>query len=91
MCVIYNLQSLQVQVALEYIDEHRERLEAELPALLEKKAERERYYRALAAEREKRPIKRTPLQEAYEELKAKNRIRIANGEFKKYYASNYIK
>ncbi|MEM7537401.1 MAG: hypothetical protein AAF639_34845, partial [Chloroflexota bacterium] len=91
MCVIYNLQSLQVQVALEYIDEHRERLEAELPELLEKKAEREQYYRAVAAEREKRPIKQTPLQQAYEELKAKNKIRAANGEFDKYHVANYFK
>ncbi len=90
ICVIHNLKSLQVQVALEYIDEHRERLEAELPKLLAKKAEREQYYRALAVEREKRPVKMTPLHKAYEELKAKNKIREANGEFDKYHVTSYF-
>jgi len=50
---IYSLRPLQVEVAFEYIEEHRERLEAELPKLLAQKAARERHYRAIAAEREK--------------------------------------
>ena len=53
ICVIHNLKPLQVQVALEYIEEHRAQLEAELPELLAKKAENERYHRAIVAEREK--------------------------------------
>ena len=81
MCVIYNLKSLQVQIALEYIDEHREQLEAELPELLAKKAEREQYYRALAAERKKIPPKMTPLRKAFNELREKNQMREKNGEF----------
>jgi len=90
MCVIHNLSSLQVQVALEYIDQHRERLEAELPALLAKKAEREQYYRAVAEERKKIPRKMTPLRKAFNELREKNRIREANGEFDKYHVANYF-
>lgn len=58
---IYNLSPHQVKVALEYIEAHREQLEPELKEILIKKAEREKYHRALIAEVEKqRPVKMTP-------------------------------
>ena len=77
ICVIHNLKPLQVQVALEYIEEHRARLEAELPALLAKKAANERYHRALAAERAKIPVEMTPKRKAFYELLEKNRKMLA--------------
>lgn len=73
LCVIHNLRPLQVMVALEYIEEHRAQLEAELPELLAKKAEHERYHRAIAAERAKRPVEMTPKRKAFYELVEKNR------------------
>lgn len=73
LCVIHNLKPVQVQVALEYIEEHRTALEAELPALLAKKAENERYHRAIAAERAKIPVEMTPKRKAFYELLEKNR------------------
>jgi uncharacterized protein (DUF433 family) len=73
LCVIHNLKPVQVQAALEYIEEHREELEAELPALLAKKAENERYHRAIAAERAKIPVEMTPKRKAFYELLEKNR------------------
>lgn len=78
ICVIHNLKPLQVQVALEYIEEHRAELEAELPELLAKKAENERYHRAIAAERAKLPVEMTPKRKAFYELLAKNR-KLLNG------------
>ena len=50
ICRTYNLRPLQLETALEYIEEHRERLEPELAEILKKKAERERHYNAIAAE-----------------------------------------
>lgn len=73
LCVIHNLKPVQVQVALEYIDEHRAALEAELPVLLAKKAENERYHRAIAAERAKIPVAMTPKRKAFDKLLEKNR------------------
>lgn len=75
LCVIHNLKPLQVQVALEYIEENRDQLAAELPDLLAKKAENERYHRAIAAEREKliADLPMTPEREAYYALREKNR------------------
>ena len=76
LCVIHNLKPLQVQVALECIEKHREQLEAELPALLAKKAENERYHRSIAAERAKIPVKMTPQRKAFYELLEKNRMML---------------
>ena len=75
LCVIHNLKPLQVQVALEYIEENREKLEAALPALLAKKAENERYHRAIAAEREKLipTLPMTAKRAAFYALREKNR------------------
>jgi hypothetical protein len=78
ICVIHNLKIAQVQVALEYIEKHRAELEAELPELLAKKAENERYHRAIAAERAKIPVKMTPKRKAFYELLEKNR-KLLNG------------
>ena len=58
---LYNLSPVQVETAIEYIEKHRERLEPELKEILIKKAENERYHRALIAELEKeRPVQMTP-------------------------------
>ncbi len=83
LCVIHNLRPLQVMVALEYIEEHRAQLEAELPELLAKKAEHERYHRALAAEREKliSELPMTPQRAAFYALRDKARkLWSENGE-----------
>lgn len=80
ICVIHNLSIVQTRVALEYIEKHREKLEAELPGLLAKKAENERYHRAIAAERAKIPVKMTPLRLAFNDLVEKNKkLREVNG------------
>jgi uncharacterized protein (DUF433 family) len=75
ICVIHNLKPVQVQVALAYIEAHREELEAKLPELLAKKAERERYYRALAAECEKQisDLPMTPKRAEFYALREKHR------------------
>lgn len=66
---IYNLSPFQVKVALAYIAEHRAQLEPELKEILIKKAERERYYRALEAEiRKQRPVQMTPQRIALNKL-----------------------
>jgi len=73
LCVIHDLKPVQVQAALDYIEAHREELEAELPGLLAKKAENEWYHRAIAAERAKIPVEITPKRKAFYELLEKNR------------------
>jgi hypothetical protein len=51
-----------------------------LKEILPKKAERERYYRAIAVEREKRPVTMTPERVAFYALREKNRrLRGDNG------------
>jgi len=81
ICVIHNLKPLQVQVALEYIEEHRAQLEAELPELLAQKAENERYHRAIAAERAKIPVEMTPKRKAFYALREKHKhLWSENGE-----------
>jgi uncharacterized protein (DUF433 family) len=80
ICVIHNLRPMQVQVALEYIEQHRAELEAELPELLAKKAENERYHRAIAAERAQRPVAMTPERRAfYERLGKHHKTNGTNG------------
>jgi uncharacterized protein (DUF433 family) len=54
ICRTYNLKPLQMEAALEYITKHRQTLEAELVEILQKKAEYERYHRAIQAEVEKK-------------------------------------
>ena len=73
----YNISPLQVKAAIEYIEKHRERLEPELKEILIKKAERERYYRARAAELKKqRALPMTPKRKALQALIEKSRRRI---------------
>ena len=50
ICWNYNLTPLQLEPALDYIEAHRERLQVKLKELLIKKAERERYHRAIQEE-----------------------------------------
>ena len=71
---IYNLSPFQVKVALAYIAEHRAQLEPELKEILIRKAERERYYRALEAEvRKQRPVQLTPQRIALNKLLEESR------------------
>lgn len=82
ICVIHNLKLLQVEVALKYIEENRERLEAALPRLMEIKAERERHYRAIAEEKQKiiDQLPMTPERAAFYALREKNsRVLNENG------------
>ena len=74
ICVNYNLTPLQVMVALEYIKQHREKLELELKDILKKKAEREEYYRTIAAERKKIPVVMTPQRAAFYALRQKHLV-----------------
>lgn len=75
ICVNYNLKPVQVQITLEYIEAHRAQLEEDLKEILPKKAERERHYRALAAEiREKiKELPMTPERAAFYALRESNR------------------
>lgn len=72
-----NLSPMQVQVAFEYIEQHRERLQAELEEILKVAAERKRYYDAIAEEIRQKiaqlPI--TPQRAKLQELIAQNRAR----------------
>lgn len=70
----YNLSFYQVEVALDYIKEHRVRLEPELKEIKQHMADRESYYRALAAERERQiPSIMTPERIALKALLAESR------------------
>jgi len=83
LCMIHNLKPEQVHATLDYIEVHRAELEAKLPELLAKKAENERYHRAIAAEREKliAQLPMTPKRKAFYELREKNkRLWGVNGE-----------
>ena len=71
---IYNLSFYQVEVALDYIKEHRTQLEPKLKEIQIRLAEREQYYRALAAERERQiPSVMTPERKALKALIEKSR------------------
>ena len=90
ICVNYNLKPVQVQITLEYIEEHRAQLAEDLKEILPKKAERERYYRALEAEiREKiNQLPMTPERAAFYALREKNRkLRGENGNERDHQAS----
>ncbi len=54
ICVNHNLDFVQAQIALEYIAEHREELEADLREILPIKAAREKEHRAIQAEVERK-------------------------------------
>lgn len=71
---IYNLSFYQVEVAIDYIKEHRAQLEPELKEIQARLVEREKYYRALAAERERTiPSEMTPQRKALKALLEKSR------------------
>lgn len=75
LCTIHNLNPVQVMIALEYIEQHRKTLEPELKELLKKRAEREQYYRLLAAERQKMIAQKpmTPKRAAFYVQRERNR------------------
>lgn len=79
ICRTYNLKPLQLETALEYIQKHRETLELKLKEILIKKAENERYHRAIQAEVEKKIAQRpmTPKRAKFYALLEKNRRSIA--------------
>ena len=80
---IYNLSPHQVEVALDYIAQHRQRLEPKLKEILIKKAEREKYHRALVAEIEKqRPVRMTPQRVALQALLDKYQHKPSEDECK---------
>ncbi len=69
ICVNYNLTPLQVQIALDYIQSNRARLESELTEILRQKAENERFHRALIAERERITLPMTEKRQAFYNLR----------------------
>lgn len=71
----YNISPLQVKAAIDYIEKHRAQLEPELKEILIKKAERERYHRALASEirKQRPPLPMTPRRQALHALLEKSR------------------
>jgi len=79
ICRTYNLKPLQMETALEYIQEHRETLKSELAGILIKKAEYERYHRAIEAEVRKKiaQLPMTPERAKFYALLEKNRRSIA--------------
>ena len=80
IAMIFSLTLLQVQTALDYIADHRERLTPILHELVQKKKEREAYYRANQEELHKKEVARSPekqaLYEKFMELRARNRAQI---------------
>lgn len=71
---LYHLSSHQIQVALDYIEQHRATLEPELKEIQAKLAAREQYDRALAAERERQiPSIMTPERVTLKALLAESR------------------
>ena len=77
ICVIHGLRPVQVQIALEYIEAHRTELEPDLEEIIKKKAERQAYYEAIAAEIQKRiaQLPMTPERAVFNALKEKHRHR----------------
>ncbi|MEM7125967.1 MAG: DUF433 domain-containing protein [Chloroflexota bacterium] len=71
---IYNLSFYQIEVALEYIEAHRARLEPELERVKIQMAENEAYHRALVAEHEEKMAKpMTPERAKFNALLEKSR------------------
>lgn len=75
ICVTHNLTPVQIQVALDYIEENWDRLEEDLKEILPKKAENERYHRAITAEVQKKidQLPMTPKRAAFYALRDKLR------------------
>ena len=84
ICVNHNLDFVQAQIALEYIEENREQLEADLREILPIKAAREKEHRAIQAEIERKiaQLPMTPKRKAFYEALEKRGIRphYLNGE-----------
>ena len=72
-----NLSPMQVQVAFNYIEQHRERLQVELDEILKIAVERKRYHDAIAEKikQEIAQLPMTPQRAKLKELIAKNRAR----------------
>jgi uncharacterized protein (DUF433 family) len=72
-----NLSPMQVQVTFDYIEQHREQLQAELEEILRNAAERKRHYDAVAEEAKQKIAKlpSTPERAKLQELIAQNRTR----------------
>lgn len=71
---LYHLSSQQIEVALQYIAQHRATLDPELKEIQAKLAAREQHYRALAAERERQiPSVMTPERVTLKALLAESR------------------
>ncbi len=73
-----NLSPMQVEVAFEYIAQHRERLQVELDEILRIAAERKRYYDAIAEEMKQKiaRLPMTPERAKLKELIAQNRAKL---------------
>lgn len=86
ICVNHNLTFVQAQIVLEYIEEHRERLEKDLEEILPRMAQREQYYRQIEAEIrvkiDRQPI--TPKRAAFYALREKNRQRREASDITNY-------
>ena len=71
---LYNLSPHQVQIALDYVAQHRAALEPKLRQILKTAAEREAFYRARVASLERaKPVQMTPQRAALQALIEKNR------------------
>lgn len=77
IATIFNLTVLQVETALDYIEEHREQLTPILVELLTKKQEREAYHRRVQerVQAEIAQLPMTPERKAFYDLLEKNRAR----------------
>ncbi|MEM7532106.1 MAG: hypothetical protein AAF639_08020 [Chloroflexota bacterium] len=91
ICVNYHLEFIQAQIALEYIEEHREQLEEDLKEILPKKAARENHYRAIEAEIRKKTATKplTPQRAKFYALLAKNGITREQFDRGDYATANY--
>ena len=75
ICVNYNLSPVQIQIALDYIEQNRDQLAQELKEILLKKAQRERDYRAQEAKIREQIAQKPMTQKraAFYTLREKNR------------------
>ena len=63
--LMYFLSSVQVDIAFDYIEKHRDKLQSELEKLLKVAAQQEADYRNLAQERRSRQVHMTPERKAF--------------------------
>lgn len=76
IAMVFNLTPVQVETAIEYIAENRERLTPVLEKALILKQEREAYYRAIQVDIQKKidQLPMTPERKTFYDLLAKNRL-----------------